>query len=263
MKKTILLLFALILLAFEASAQESEKYETVYLNNGQVIKGKITAYEPNSHLVIRTDDGRVLRYDIHEVERVQRRSRPDNISFLGDFNGKGPQRGYRGFVDGQAAFGSGKYGFTRYGVSTTHGYQFKPWLFVGAGYEYYLFIDQADKKYSTHTAFGDLRIDFLKSNYEPFFDLRMGYNTGKNMGLMICPSAGLRIALGKNIPLALNIGLGYSFQRVYPVYYYDNWLRKDGACYTIDNKAENNDDLFIDAGAHISGGFTLRLGIEF
>ena len=81
-----------------------------------MIKGKIADYEPKSHLMIRTDDGRVLRYDIHDVERVQRRPRPDNVAF----NGKSPQKGYRGFVDGQATFASGKYGFSRYGVSTTH-----------------------------------------------------------------------------------------------------------------------------------------------
>lgn len=264
MKKTILLILSLFILAISTNAQESEKYETVYLNNGQVIKGKITAYDAKSHLVIRTDDGRVLRYDIHEVERVQRRSVPDKVAFSGDFNGKGPQRGYRGFVDGQAALGSGKYGFSRYGVSTTHGYQIKPWLFVGAGYEYYLFIDQADKKYSTHTIYGDIRIDFLKSNFEPFIDLRMGYNTGKHMGLMFSPSLGMRFAIGNNSPFAINASVGYSFQRVNHIYYYDNWLNKNGACYTIENVKNNNDDVFIEVdGSQISGGFTLRLGFEF
>lgn len=262
MKRTFLLIVAVLMLAVSAGAQENEKYETVYLNNGQVIKGKITVYESNSHLVIRTDDGRVLRYDIHEVERVQRRQRPDNVAFSGDFNGKGPQKGYRGFVDGQATFRSGKYGFSRYGVSTTHGYQFRPWLFAGVGYEYYLFKDQMDKKYSTHTIFGDVRIDFMKSSIDPFFDLRVGYNTGKNMGLMISPSIGLRIALGKNTPLALNLGMGYSFQRMSHVYYYYDDLHSDGPYYIIDGKGDHNSAL-IDMDAQTSGGFTVRVGIEF
>jgi hypothetical protein len=265
MKKTILLILSLFILAISTNAYESDKYEVVYLNNGQVIKGKITDYEPKSHLVIRTDDGRVLRYDIHEIERVQRRPRPDNVAFNGDFNGKGPQKGYRGFIDGQASFGSGKYGFTRYGISTTHGYQFKPWLFVGAGYEYYLFIDQIAKKYSTHTLFGNLRVDFLKSNIDPFIDLRAGYNMGKHMGLMISPSIGIRFALGKETPLAINASVGYTFQSVKPIYYYDNWLNKDGACYTIENeKIRNSDDVFMEVeGTQNSGGFTFRLGLEF
>lgn len=261
MKKLLLMIVAVIF-ALNVVAEENEKYETVYLNNGQVIKGKITAFEPNSHLVIRTDDGRVLRYDIHEVERVQRRPVPDNVAFSGDFNGRGPQRGYRGFVDGQAAFGSGKYGFTRYGVSTTHGYQFKPWLFVGAGYEYYLFKDQMDKKYSTHTIFGDVRLDFMKSLIDPFLDLRVGYNTGKNMGLMVSPSAGIRFALGKNTPLAINVALGYSFQRLSHVFYYNNLNNNKGPYLVINGDGDHNTTL-IDMGSQISGGFTVRVGVEF
>ena len=260
--KKFLFMIVMLAMALSASAQENEKYESVYLKNGQVIKGKITAYEPKSHLVIRTDDGQVLRYDINEVERVQRRQRPDNVAFNGDFNGKGPQQGYRGFVDGQATFRSGKYGFSRFGVSTTHGYQFRPWLFAGVGYEYYLFKDQMDKKYSTHTIFGDVRIDFMKSSVDPFLDLRVGYNTGKNLGLMVSPSMGLRIALGKNTPLALNMGVGYSFQRMKHVYYFYDDLHSDGPYYLIDGKGDHNTTL-IDMGTQISGGFTVRLGIEF
>lgn len=262
MKKTILLILSLFILAISTNAQESDKYEVVYLNNGQLIKGKITDYEPKSHLVIRTDDGRVLLYDIHEIERVQRRPRPDNVAFNGDFNGKGPQKGYRGFVDGQATFASGKYGFSRYGVSTTHGYQFRPWLFAGLGYEYYLFKDQMDKKYSTHTIFGDVRVDFMKSSIDPFLDLRVGYNTGKNMGLMVSPSIGLRIALGKNTPLALNVGMGYSFQHLRHVYYYDNLNNNKGPFYVIDGKGDHNTTI-IDMDGQTSGGFTVRVGIEF
>jgi sRNA-binding regulator protein Hfq len=260
--KKILLMIVAVILALNAGAQDNEKYETVYLNNGQVIKGKITAFEPNSHLVIRTDDGRVLRYDMHDVERVQRRARPDNVAFNGDFNGKGPQRGYRGFVDGQATFASGKYGFSRYGVSTTHGYQFRPWLFAGVGYEYYLFKDQMDKKYSTHTIFGDVRLDFMKSFIDPFLDLRVGYNTGKNMGLMVSPSAGIRFALGKNTPLAINVALGYSFQRLSHVFYYDNLYNNKGP-YLIINGDGNHNTTMIDMGSQISGGFTVRVGVEF
>lgn len=262
MKKIVLLMFAFMAVAIGASAQGDEKYETVYLHNGQVVKGKITAYEPKSHLVIRTDDGRVLRYDMHEVDRVQRGPQPDVVSFAGDFNGKGPQRGYRGFVDAQVAIHSGKYGFSRYGVSTTHGYQFRPWLFAGVGYEYYLFKDQADKKYSTHTFYGDVRIDFLKSHYEPFLDLRVGYNTGKNMGLMVSPSIGLRFALGKNSPFAINVGAGYTFQMMKHIYYFSNELM-NGALYTIDNDGNPHSDTFIDLGSQSSGGVTLRLGFEF
>jgi hypothetical protein len=260
MKKVIFLIVAILMVALSASADD--KYETVYLNNGQVVKGKITAFEPNSHLVIRTDDGRVLRYDMQEVDRVQRHPVPEKVAFTGDFNGRGPQKGYRGFVDGQATFASGKYGFSRYGVSTTHGYQFRPWFFAGLGYEYYLFKDQMDKKYNTHTIFGDLRIDLLKSSIDPFIDLRIGYNTGKNMGLMVSPSVGLRIALGHNSPLALNLGMGYSFQRLSHVYYYENQLSKELPNIIIDGEAGHNETL-IDLGRQTSGGFTVRVGIEF
>ena len=81
---------------------------------------------------------------------------------------------------------------------------------------------------------------------------------------MFSPSLGMRFAIGNNSPYAINASVGYSFQRVNPIYYYDNWLNKNGACYTIENVKNNNDDVFIEVdGSQISGGFTLRLGFEF
>ena len=257
--KKIILMVVMLVLGLNAVAQE-DNCETLYLHNGEVVKGKITAYQPKSHVVMETNDGRVVRYDMSEVEHIQRRQASDNVAFSGDFNGKGPQKGYRGFVDGQIAIASGKYGFSRYGVSTTHGYQFSPWFFAGVGYEYYLFKEQLDQNFSTHTIFGDVHLDFLKSNYTPFFDLRAGYNTGKNMGMMVSPSAGVRIALGKRSPLALNLGVGYSLQWCH-VYYYEKWMNTAG--YSLRNMEESSLEGSIDIGNQTSGGFTVRVGLEF
>ncbi len=41
--------------------------------------------------------------------------------------------GYKGFVDVGGAFGVGTYGDGLVSVSSTHGYQFNPYFFLGAG----------------------------------------------------------------------------------------------------------------------------------
>ena len=40
---------------------------------------------------------------------------------------------YRGFVDAGYSFGIGDYKFGRFEINTTHGYQFNPYFFLGAG----------------------------------------------------------------------------------------------------------------------------------
>ena len=40
---------------------------------------------------------------------------------------------YRGFVDAGYDVGIGDYDFGRFVINTTHGYQFNPYIFLGAG----------------------------------------------------------------------------------------------------------------------------------
>ena len=40
---------------------------------------------------------------------------------------------YRGFIDAGYSIGVGDYEFDRFEVNTSHGYQFNPYLFLGAG----------------------------------------------------------------------------------------------------------------------------------
>ena len=136
MKKMLSFLLVIAACWCAAAGQTTEKYETVYLNNGQVVKGHITEYIPTKSLKIQTDDGRVLSYEMNEVERVVRRSRPEATSYSQGFSDKGAQQGYRAFFDINYTKGCGRFGLNRFGFSTTHGYQFMPFLFAGIGVEY-------------------------------------------------------------------------------------------------------------------------------
>lgn len=93
-------------------------------------------------------------------------------------------------------------------------------------------------------------MDFLKSNITPFVGFRAGYNTGKHMGAMVSPMAGVRFGFNKS-PLAINLSLDYVYQQ---------WNRPK---YVTDFEA----NLIIEDETEITkrnvGGFTIRLGLEF
>ena len=246
--KHILLIIGFVLFALSSIAQdENGKYYSVKLNNGKEIKGTITEYVPENYLVIYTDDGDVLRYNTNEVKMIKRTHRQDKIAFMGGFIDQGPQHGYRGFIDGGMCFATDRHIFS---ISTTHGYQFVPWLFVGVGYQFQRFRVYDGYNVGNHIIYGDLRMDFLKSNITPFVGFRAGYNTGKHMGAMVSPMAGVRFGFNKS-PLALNLSLGYVYQQ---------WNRPK---YVTDFEA----NLIIEDETEITkrnvGGFTIRLGLEF
>ena len=127
------------------------------------------------------------------------------------------------------------------GFSTTHGYQFKPWLFIGAGVgmkyihkkhlkapPFDLYSSVTASIYGDYVAavnaymskksdfyifpvFADIRLDLLKSRFSPFLDCRVGYTFGgKAFGIMLNPSLGCRVGLTDR--LAINATIGYSMQ---------------------------------------------------
>lgn len=67
MKRIVLSLAALLLLGGAASAQ---RYETISLKNGSLIKGEVIEQVPGKSIKVRTRDGSIFVYDISEVERI-------------------------------------------------------------------------------------------------------------------------------------------------------------------------------------------------
>ncbi|MDE6381202.1 MAG: hypothetical protein K2L11_12085 [Muribaculaceae bacterium] len=132
-----------------------------------------------------------------------------------------PERGYRGFVDWSNRYytHSNQYwSYTQYytGISTSHGYQFNPWLFAGAGIDFEVKpydipnLNFYDYKLSLFT---EGRTDLKFGIFTPFADVRIGYNANsqEDGNLYFSPFIGYRFNWGRKI--GLNVGIGYTLDR--------------------------------------------------
>ena len=223
MKKIILLLALCLLGGMTIQAQTSqnkkEKQEVVKLKNGHKVRGKIVTYAPLDSLVIQEDDGTLQTIYWDRIKQITKENWQPQQTMGGDFTpGKGPQKGYRGFFDLEFYKFIDAQSRDHFGFSTAHGYQLKPYLFVGAGAGMKIshkqhFKDNFGQKadFYMFPVFADVRLDLLKNRYSPYLDLRVGYTLGnKAYGFMFNPTIGCRIGLTD--ALAINASLGYSMQ---------------------------------------------------
>ena len=148
---------------------------------------------------------------------------------------RGPEKGYKGFVEAGYTFGVGDYGEGRPTFQTTHGYQFNPYIFagIGAGFNYF-----TDSKAIGVPIYADGRVTFIDNKITPFFDVKVGYSVVDVEGFFFSPSMGCRF--GFNNDTALLLSFGYEMQLAK---YYYSWS----------------------FGMHheICGGLTLKTGCEF
>lgn len=165
-----------------------------------------------------------------------------------------PQRGYRGFLEWSNDITSQKYGetwsktFYFTGLSTSHGYQFNPNLFIGAGFELEREID-----IDTWIApiFAQVRTDQTWGKYTPFGDLRLGYNFTDGAGYFLSPTVGYRFNFGHKTNL--NIGVGLTL-RGYTADMYE---------LSFDPQMGYYDATYIGTSHHTKAHFTFRVGIDF
>lgn len=143
--------------------------------------------------------------------------------------------GYKGFADVAYSINAGNVdGASRIEVSTTHGYQIIPHLFVGAGVAYNYFHEVQS---SALPVFADVRGTLPIGKFSPFVDARIGYSVLGYTGLYFNPSIGCR--LGVTDSFGFNLSVGYSMQDVEVDYY------RGGS------------------GKESAGAVTIRLGIDF
>lgn len=229
MKKVYLVLLMCCCLC-GASAQQMLE-EVVYTKNGSVVRGIITETKPGKSVKIETADGNVFVFDMKDVEKITKepafgqahRSPYDRPSPgpSGRFPGhcmKGV-KGYRGFAEAGVAVGIGDYNLHRMELNTSHGYQFNPYLFVGAGVGMHYYFDASD---ALMPIFADCRVNFLPGRIAPAFDFKLGYSLAFSdgvygAGLFLAPSAGVRIGLN-NPSQAIRVNVGFSMQQL-EVYY--------------------------------------------
>ena len=189
MKKVLLLL--LLLLAVPAASMAQEMREVVYLKDGSVIKGVVIEQVPGQSLKIQTADGSVFVYAMSEVERITKEALPSPLVR------SGVQRGYRGFAD--FTFVGGNVGCVE--LSTVHGFQFNPHLFVGAGMGVLTDFDGV-----AVPLFLAVRTDILERRVTPFIDLRIGCAVVDVLGDYFASTFGCRFACRRKCSLHVGVG---------------------------------------------------------
>jgi hypothetical protein len=141
------------------------------------------------------------------------------------------KRGYKGFIDFGYSFNVAMDGFAdeisgydsdKLFWSTSHGYQFNPYLFLGGGVGFHLMqkyetpymdipLDSRDYMIDI-PVYAETRITFINGNISPFISGRGGYYFTHNGGLYLNASVGCRFALSTNH--AINVFVGYSSENL-------------------------------------------------
>lgn len=166
-----------------------------------------------------------------------------------------PERGYRGFIDWSNSYreNSDNWYHDSYfysGLSTSHGYQFNPWLFVGAGLDWE---HQWKEGFNNNifAAFVQGRTDLQFGKFTPFGDVRLGFSMTDGGGVYFSPTIGYRFNWGRKA--GINIGVGLTVQG-YTTDIYDIALSPEGY-WTFGEK------LYTHHGANTY--FSFRVGFDF
>ena len=150
-------------------------------------------------------------------------------------------KGYHGFIDFGGGFAAGPNGSPLVSMSTSHGYQFNPYYYlgVGVGYNYHAFILG-----NSIPLFANFRTNLLTTSISPFIDFKIGYSLGKNKGFCMHPAIGGSFLTSRKF--GWNISVGYDMQLTQIRYI--NWPNLNLSPYK-----ENV----------VIGGITIKAGVEF
>lgn len=235
--RKIQLIIILLFASFCVHAQELQ--EVIYLKDGSIIRGTIIEQIPNTSLKIQTRDNSIIFCQMTEVVKITKEPIV-NSKHKPSQNKKWINKGYRGFVDIGYTIGVGDYGngVDRPEFSTSHGYQFCPYIFAGAGVGAHYYFDAEVVEIPI---FAHIRSEFLNKPISPFVDFKVGYSVYDVKGFYMNPSIGCRFALGSKY--GLNFSVGYSMQRDKIFYMYDYHIYRYGSV-TV-------------------GGISLHLGFDF
>jgi hypothetical protein len=240
MKKTLCVLLCLIAGFNIVLLAQNKMQEVVYLKNGGMIKGMIVEVIPGQSLKIQTCDGSIFVYSIDEVSKITKESVSRNNHHTSSSH-HSDVAGYRGFVDFGYTIGTGTYyNAERLELSTSYGYQFNPYLFVGGGVglNYY-----TNAELASFPIFADVRANFTQHTFVPFATLKIGYAVGGDIyGFYLAPAVGVKYKLSEK--KALNLTLGYTYQG-----FQDEWYDYRGK--SVGSSTEN------------LGGVSIKIGFEF
>lgn len=162
---------------------------------------------------------------------------------------------YKGYVDAGYSIGIGDYEFGRVEINTSHGYQFNPYFFLGAGVGLHFMpsyetsgmdipLDVRDSKVDI-PVFANIRSHFSKGKFAPFADLKGGTYITNGGGLYVVASVGIRYAL--NDKQGLSLSLGYTNENL-EFEVFDGFIGYDSMDYTRDKKQYNTEAVAIKLG---------------
>ena len=131
--------------ASDVYKRQAQNYtEVVYLKNGSIIKGVIIEQVPNVSLKIKTGDGSLIICQMSDVTKITKEERYTR-DYRKDTNDRKAARntlkGYKGFVDFAYIGDVSDYNASKIELSTTHGYQFNNYFFVGGGVAFNYYTD--------------------------------------------------------------------------------------------------------------------------
>ncbi|MBE6322083.1 MAG: hypothetical protein E7073_03555 [Bacteroidales bacterium] len=255
-----------VILAIVMAGASVMAKDVLYLKNGSVIKGEILEFNMGGNVKIQTSDGSLFVYGTDQVEKLEKESDSSQANskigqktevvkkqegssqaeliFTNEENNKFKKnfrhKGYRGFVDlgGFVGLDDAFDSYSAFMFSTSHGYQFCPWIFLGGGfgvnsYSYSgnaIFTDELGSQFgwSPYKGTGtfvpfyiDVRVSPIgNKRVTPFFGMKLGYsvstmekpNGGNVGGFYHQYSAGISVAILSN--LGWYLSLGFSGQKI-------------------------------------------------
>ena len=236
MNRFILVFICLLFAATSVSSAQNAKEKIVYLKDGSVVKGIIIEQITNESLKVQTADGSVYSFLIDDIEKITKGNlRPDNLTLThwtpSDISG------YRGFVDigYTAGIEDVTHRMDRAEFVTSHGYQFNPHLFFGAGAGIHYYFDNPGHRTETLMipCFADFRWTILNPKASPLLGVKAGYSLGTNDnfdgGFYLAPSLGAKFMISKkneiNISACYSIQWADNYCNIYRYRYYGNKLK--------------------------------------
>lgn len=199
---------AFSLISINASAQKNES--TIYLKDGNVIKGTIDKHSPDSYVKIRLSDGNIYFCEIADIEKISM-EQVQSLKISNYMNQRfNKASGYMGLVEFGVAPGLGKAEKLRLSATIVNGYRFLPQFAIGVGVGVQGYVD---KKEMTVPVFLHMRSDILDKAISPVVAFNVGYNIpvihdtyGGYGGLLFEPSIGVSLNVSTKYHALFSLG---------------------------------------------------------
>ena len=148
---------------------------------------------------------------------------------------------YKGSIEGGRTLHTDDIGlFSTTDIYTTHGVQFNPYLYVGAGAGVRLGDD-----YTAIPIYADVKYTILKKKVSPFIDAKIGYSVLDASGFYMNPGVGVNWNFYKGLSVFLKVGYTYNANS------YDGWTKPNEMGWV---SVENKTDIY-PHGVSVSIGF--------